>query len=200
MGQVAAKFERKGHVSPQLRHEYKVYRELKGSKGICTVYFFGDHLDMYNVVVMELMGPSLEDLFERCRKGFSLKTVLQIADQLLVRVNTLHEKSIIHRDIKPVRVCFFFSSLPSCCRWHHHMHASLTPGLLVSPVVNSKTSSSGSAPSATTSTAWILAWRSCTVTARRWCICRCVTARSLARRGTPAYQTTWALRRAGATT
>jgi serine/threonine protein kinase len=67
------------------------------------VYFFGDHLDIYNVVVMELMGPSLEDLFERCRKRFSLKTVLQIADQLLVRVNTLHEKSIIHRDIKPVR-------------------------------------------------------------------------------------------------
>ena len=66
------------------------------------VYFFGDHLDMYNVVVMELMGPSLEDLFERCRKRFSLKTVLQIADQLLVRVHTLHEKSIIHRDIKPV--------------------------------------------------------------------------------------------------
>ena len=34
---VAAKFERKGHISPQLRHEYKVYRELKGSRGICTV-------------------------------------------------------------------------------------------------------------------------------------------------------------------
>jgi hypothetical protein len=38
------------------------------------VYYFGDHLDLYNVVVMELMGPSLEDLFERCRKRFSLKT------------------------------------------------------------------------------------------------------------------------------
>lgn len=120
--QVAAKFEKKEHVSPQLRHEYKVYRELKGSRGICSVslgtvlsshlflytfshhslcsrlntrilsrmklsassnvslqcvtqvYFFGDHLDSYNVVVMELMGPSLEDLFERCRKRFSLKT------------------------------------------------------------------------------------------------------------------------------
>ena len=75
------------------------------------VYFFGDHLDLYNVVVMELMGPSLEDLFERCRKRFSLKTVLQIADQLLVRVHTLHEKSIIHRDIKPVSR----SEVDFCC-------------------------------------------------------------------------------------
>lgn len=37
MYQVAAKFEKKEHVSPQLRHEYKVYRELKGSRGICSV-------------------------------------------------------------------------------------------------------------------------------------------------------------------
>ena len=35
--QVAAKFEKKDHISPQLRHEYKVYRELKGSRGICSV-------------------------------------------------------------------------------------------------------------------------------------------------------------------
>ena len=34
---MAAKFEKKDHVSPQLRHEYKVYRELKGSRGICSV-------------------------------------------------------------------------------------------------------------------------------------------------------------------
>ena len=100
--EVAVKFELKGHDSPQLRHEYKVYRELKGCRGICRAYFFGDHLDRFNLVlVMELMGLSLEHLFERCGKIFSLKTVLQIADQLLVRAHTLHEKSIIHRDIKP---------------------------------------------------------------------------------------------------
>jgi len=97
---VAVKFERHGTRCPQLRHEYKVYRELTNCHGFCSVYHFGTQ-DNYNVMVMDLLGPSLEDLFNKCNRRFSLKTVLQIADQMLERVDTLHSRHLIHRDIKP---------------------------------------------------------------------------------------------------
>ena len=97
---VAIKFEKHGARCPQLRHEYKVYRELQHCAGFGKVHYFGQH-DCYNVMVMELLGYSLEDLFNKCGRRFSLRTVLQLADQVLERVETMHNRHLIHRDIKP---------------------------------------------------------------------------------------------------
>jgi len=85
---------------PQLRHEYKVYRELSGSVGIGRVHHYGTY-GSSNVMVMDLLGASLEDLFTRCGRRFSLKTTLKLADQLLERVDAIHSRHLIHRDIKP---------------------------------------------------------------------------------------------------
>jgi len=85
---------------PQLKYEYRVYKILMGGVGIPNVYWFGVEGE-YSVMVMEILGPSLEDLFNFCSRKFTLKTVLMLADQMLARIEYIHSKNFIHRDVKP---------------------------------------------------------------------------------------------------
>lgn len=51
-----------------------------------------------HVMVMELLGPSLNDWFTLCRRTFSLKTVLLCADPMIHRLEYVHAKGFVHRD------------------------------------------------------------------------------------------------------
>lgn len=65
-----------------------------------NVHWFGVEGD-YNVMVIDLLGPSLEDLLNYCKRKFSMKTVLMLADQMLQRIEFIHSRHFLHRDIKP---------------------------------------------------------------------------------------------------
>ncbi|GLV34247.1 Casein kinase Ialpha [Carabus blaptoides fortunei] len=98
--EVAVKMEPVETRHPQLLYESKIYRTLRGGKCVPDISFYGQEGN-YNILVMELLGPSLEDLFTYCNRRFTIKTVLMLADQMIDRIEYVHNKLFIHRDIKP---------------------------------------------------------------------------------------------------
>ena len=117
----------------QLPHEQRIYQILRGSTslghsvGFPQMLFYGESPTM-NILVMQLLGSTLEDVFNYCNKKFSLKTIIMIFDQLISRIGIgiittthiygvwychfngvknnpkkeyVHNKGFVHRDIKP---------------------------------------------------------------------------------------------------
>lgn len=97
---IAIKFEPRKSDAPQLRDEYRSYRILQGALGIPQAYYYGTE-GLHNVLCIDLLGPNLEDLFDLCGRKFSIKTVAMLARQMIERVQSIHEKNLIYRDIKP---------------------------------------------------------------------------------------------------
>ena len=80
--EVAIKVESARAKHSMLKQESRIYRTLMGGPGVPWMMWSGKQGD-YNVMVIDLLGPSLEDLFRICNKSFSLKTVLLLADQMV---------------------------------------------------------------------------------------------------------------------
>lgn len=102
--QAAVKLEvYKSGAPVQLQTEFHLLRQLSNNPGITKIFWFGRDgvQNLYTALVMEYLGPSLEDLHVYCECKFSLKTVAMLADQMLKRVEVLHRNFLIHRDIKP---------------------------------------------------------------------------------------------------
>ncbi|KAH8555266.1 kinase-like domain-containing protein [Umbelopsis sp. PMI_123] len=97
---VAIKFEPRKSDAPQLRDEYRTYKLLYDQPGIPSAYYFGQE-GVHNILVIDLLGPSLEDIFDKCGRKFSVKTVAMLAKEMVTLVQTIHEKNLIYRDIKP---------------------------------------------------------------------------------------------------
>ena len=98
--EVAIKLESARAEQPQLIYEKKIYDLLKGNIGFPKIYdFFSE--SKYNALIMERLGKSIESLFNEYHKKFSLLTCIMIIEQIVSRIEVLHSKNLLHRDIKP---------------------------------------------------------------------------------------------------
>ena len=103
----AAKIERavKNSKHVMLFWESKLIHKLRGKTYIPQLYYIGtdktNEKNQFHVMVMDMLGPSLEDLFMQCKRKFDLKTCCLVAQQMVKRIEKVHEERIIHRDIKP---------------------------------------------------------------------------------------------------
>ena len=98
--QVAVKMEKVSTNHPQLLYEARLYRVFQGDPGVPQIFWFGVE-GTHNVMVMELLGQSLEELLQSNKGRLDLKTVLLLADQMIKRIEYIHHRSYLHRDIKP---------------------------------------------------------------------------------------------------
>jgi serine/threonine protein kinase len=87
-----------------LLEEAKVYNALNKDKesdcGVANMKVMKNKELNKKIIVMDLLGPSLEDILSK-RKKFRLKTIILLAIQMIELIRYIHEKGYIHRDIKP---------------------------------------------------------------------------------------------------
>ena len=98
----AIKFENPTVKNSVLEEELNIYKNVYSDKveGIPKIYYYGEY-KKYKIMVMDLLGPSLDKFYKICNKQFSIDTTVNLGYQMINRIEHLHKMGYVHRDIKP---------------------------------------------------------------------------------------------------
>ena len=96
----AIKFEKSSVKSSVIEEEIKIYQDLFPTEGVPVIHYHGEY-KKYKLLVMDLLGPSLDKYFIICDKKLTLETSLYFGEEMINRIESFHNKGYIHRDIKP---------------------------------------------------------------------------------------------------
>ena len=97
---VAIKVEKRNILKPLLEEETYILYAIKDGLGIPKILSFGKTKN-YCILVEPLLGKSLFDIFEENQYNFYLEDICLIGRQIIERIQWIHSKYILHRDIKP---------------------------------------------------------------------------------------------------
>jgi serine/threonine protein kinase len=109
---VAVKLESKDARQPRVFYEAKVYKALSAKRqklskekavdqvSFPTVHWHGSAGD-YNAMVMDLLGPTLEDIFIAESRVFQFKTISKLGSEILENLKHVHSRGFVHRDVQP---------------------------------------------------------------------------------------------------
>ena len=98
--EVAIKIINSETSAETIKKEINITKKFQNEIGFPRIYDTFIY-EKKNIIIESLLGPSLDKLFKYCGRIFPLKTVCLIGKEMVKRLETMHEKGILHRDLKP---------------------------------------------------------------------------------------------------